>query len=281
MRRKTGKSVGTIVAIVLWIGGLSLLLYPDIKREWIQVEWKADIDRFQQERKYATDAVYQKISAYNQRIYDEKQKDLKDAWSYSQPLFSKELQKLQTDIFGYIEIPRLAIKIPLYIGADTRHLNMGAAILAQTSMPIGGVNSNCVIAAHRGGITGEALFRDIEKLKVNDEIYITNPWDTLTYVVRETIVIQPEDIDAVKIQEQHDLVTLITCHPYPSSERRYLVFCERKGSSFHAIQVQETVDQPSQERIDKEQAIRYACVLCVCIITCFMIIRFFVSRLRK
>ncbi len=281
MRRKIGKSVVIIVAVVLWIGGLGLLLYPDIKSEWIRVEWKADIDRFEQERKYATDAVYQKISQYNQQIYDEKQKDLKDAWSYSQPLFSEELQKLQTDIFGYIEIPRLDIKIPLYVGADSRHLNMGAAILAQTSMPIGGVNSNCVIAAHRGGITGEALFRDIEKLKVNDEIYITNPWDTLTYVVRETMVIQPEDIDAVKIQEQQDLITLITCHPYPSSERRYLVFCERKGSNSGAIQVEKAAYQPSQSRIDKEQAVRYVCAFSVCIITVFIIIRFFISRLRK
>ncbi|MCD8130146.1 MAG: class C sortase [Lachnospiraceae bacterium] len=132
---------------------------------------------------------------------------------------------------GYIEIPDMDVLLPLYLRASAENLAAGAAVLSQTSLPIGGISSNCVIAGHRG-YAGMAYFREIESLKEGSLIYIVNPWETLVYQVTETRVIDPSDIAAVLIQEGRDLVTLITCHPYLSNGLyRYVVYCERTDGS--------------------------------------------------
>lgn len=93
-------------------------------------------------------------------------------------------------------------------------------------MPIGGINTNCVIAGHRGW-NGARYFLDIETLSVGDRVFIDNLWETLEYSVSEIKIINPDDIDAVKIQDGKDMVTLFTCHPYWDSTYRYAVFCTR------------------------------------------------------
>ena len=103
----------------------------------------------------------------------------------------------------------------------------GAAQLCQTSLRIGGENTNCVIAGHRGW-RGASYFRYIEKLRIGDEVRITNLWETLHYRVVDIQIIAPYEVERILIQEGRDLITLLTCHPYASGgKQRYLVFCER------------------------------------------------------
>jgi sortase A len=103
----------------------------------------------------------------------------------------------------------------------------GAAHLSQTSLPVGGMNTNCVIAGHRG-YSGAAFFRYVPELKPGDEVIISNLWETMTYVVTETKIIMPNEVDQILIQEGRDMITLLTCHPYASGgKQRYLVFCDR------------------------------------------------------
>lgn len=117
--------------------------------------------------------------------------------------------------------------MPIYLGASDDHLAAGAAQLSQTSLPIGGTNTNCVIAGHRGW-RGADYFRYVPDLQIGDEIIITNLWETLTYTVVETDIIAPNDVDKILIQEGKDMLTLITCHPYASGgKQRYVVYCER------------------------------------------------------
>ena len=92
---------------------------------------------------------------------------------------------------------------------------------------VGGSSTNAVIAGHRSW-NGYKYFLDIELLELGDEVYITNLWGTLTYKVTEIKIINPNDIQAILIQRDRDMVTLLTCHPYGSGGKyRYLVFCER------------------------------------------------------
>ena len=89
------------------------------------------------------------------------------------------------------------------------------------------MNTNCVIAGHRG-FNGAIYFRNVPKLKIGDEVIITNLWETMTYTVTETQIILPNEVDQILIQEGRDMITLLTCHPYASGGRqRYLVICER------------------------------------------------------
>ena len=84
-----------------------------------------------------------------------------------------------------------------------------------------------VIAGHRGW-RGADYFRHIDRLAVGDSVTLTNLWGTLTYTVADIQIIQPHEVDKVKIQPNCGLLTLLTCHPYVSGGRqRYVVYCEK------------------------------------------------------
>ena len=121
----------------------------------------------------------------------------------------------------------MELTMPVYLGASDAHLAAGAAVLGNTSAPIGGDNTNCVIAGHRGW-KGADYFRHIDKLAVGDTVKLTNLWETLTYTVADIQIIQPHEVEKIKVQPNRDLLTLLTCHPYASGGRqRYVVYCER------------------------------------------------------
>ncbi len=124
----------------------------------------------------------------------------------------------------------MEIEIPIYLGATQENMKKGAGHLSETSIPIGGNNTNSVIAAHRG-MKSHPMFRDIEMLEIGDEIKVTNMWDELIYKVVETKVINPDEVSEVLIQEGRDLITLITCHPYTKNYQRYVVYCEKQEES--------------------------------------------------
>lgn len=104
-------------------------------------------------------------------------------------------------------------------------MSKGAAYLVNTSLPIAGENTNCVIAAHTRD-RGIYMFKRITELKTGDEIKITNFWETLVYKVTGTKIIYPDDIQSIRIQKGKQLLTLSTCYPYPENYQRYLVYAE-------------------------------------------------------
>ena len=167
------------------------------------------------------------MQSYNQQIWEEKQAGLCDPWSYEQPSFTLGDYGLEDEVFGVITIPRLQLEMPIYLGATYKHMADGAAHLSQTSLPIGGENTNCVIAGHRGW-GGASYFRYITELEAGDEVIITNLWGELRYTVVETNIIDPNDVEEILIQQDRELLTLLTCHPYASGGKyRYVVYCER------------------------------------------------------
>ena len=171
--------------------------------------------------------LWDAMTAYNSAICAEGQSGLSDPSAYETPSFDLTDYGLEDEIFGVISIPALELEMPLYLGATYQHMADGAADLSQTSIPIGGENTNAVIAGHRGW-SGAAYFRYVTELKPGDEVIITNLWGTLTYRVAETQIIWPHEVQKILIQEGRDLLTLLTCHPYASGGRqRYLVICER------------------------------------------------------
>lgn len=227
-----------IMAAVLFLAGILFVFYPLGRSVYSDYENKQIIKAFQNQKDTAAEQsekandkksygeLLEQMEAYNQQIYDTNQEGLKDAWSYQQNTFELSSFGLSDDMIGYISIGAMEIELPLYIGASEENMSKGAAVLGQTSMPIGGKNSNCVIAAHRGW-KGTPMFREIEALKPGDEVVVTNLWESLKYKVVKTIVIDPTDIDAVKIIADADMLTLITCHPYTKNYQRYVVYCSR------------------------------------------------------
>ena len=171
--------------------------------------------------------LYRSIQTYNEWLVKINQGNLTNSVSMAIVPFTMTDYGLPDEVFGVLRIPAMDLEMPIYLGANDENMAAGAAVLTQTSIPIGGENTNAVIAGHRGW-NGYPYFLDIENLQVGDLVYIKNVWEELTYKVTAIRIVYPDDIDAILIQPGKDMVTLLTCHPPNTGGRyRYLVYCER------------------------------------------------------
>ena len=233
------RMVGILAALFLLLG-LAVILYQPV-RGWIaRGAMERQIDSFNgaleaaksqnpdQGQPTAEQIPYSELldqmQAYNQQLFANGQSGLVDAWSYEQSGVDLTEYGLPTQVVGVLSIPAMDQQLPVYLGATEENLAQGVAVLGQTSMPVGGENTNCVIAGHRG-YRGQAFFREIERLQPGDRVTLTTYWGELVYQVEDTAVILPDQVDAVLIQPGRDLLTLITCHPYTVGTHRYVVYC--------------------------------------------------------
>ena len=219
-----------VLAAVLAVAGICVMLWPVFTGNRLQSSAATAVQEFLAERNEPEQQYPElraELQAYNQRIYTEKQSDLVDLKACEEPAVDLTAYGIDDEIIGVLEMPAMELTIPVYLGASDAHLAAGAAVLGNTSAPIGGDNTNSVIAGHRGW-RGADYFRRIDRLQVGDTVTLTNLWETLTYTVTDIQIIQPHEVDKIKIQRGRDLLTLLTCHPYASGGRqRYVVCCER------------------------------------------------------
>lgn len=217
------------LAVLLAVAGICVMLWPVVTGHTLQADTDAAVQSFLEERK--PEQQYPELLAalqeYNRQLYAEKQSGLVDLAACEESVADLMAYGVEDEIIGVLEIPAIELTMPVYLGASDDHLAAGAAVLGNTSAPIGGDDTNCVIAGHCGW-KGADYFRHIDRLAVGDEVRITNLWETLTYTVADIQIIQPHEVDKIKIQSDRDLLTLLTCHPYASGGRqRYVVYCER------------------------------------------------------
>ena len=249
MRRGKLRGILILLLLLLFLSGLSVLLFPHLWGAFVDHEILVDAKEFltrveilpteEPEDLVIVDPpvvteparqhpdLWEDMLTYNETIYAQGQSGLSCEYDYQKPSFYLTQYGLEDEVFGVISIPAMELKMPIYLGATNQHMADGAAHLSQTSLPIGGKNTNCVIAGHRG-YNGAAYFRYVTDLKPGDEVIITNLWETMTYVVTDTKIIMPNEVDQILIQEGRDMITLLTCHPYASGgKQRFLVFCDR------------------------------------------------------
>lgn len=167
------------------------------------------------------------IEQYNTQLYETEQSGLSSKTAYEESPIELTQYGFENEMFGIIHIPELEVTLPLYLGANDENMANGATVLGQTSIPVGGNNTNAVIAGHRGW-NGYPYFLYLDELKAGDIVYIDNVWELLTYEIVDAQIISPDDIDAIKIQPDRDMITLLTCHPpNTGGKQRLVVFCER------------------------------------------------------
>lgn len=220
-----------IISIFAIVAGIAVIVFPKItdflykedvqKTKTVFIEEISDV-----KNEGPLDELYKELQARNLDLYDTYQEDLKDPFSYEQPEIDLSEYGLSDNIIGFVNIPKIGIELPIILGANKANMLKGAVHLTETSYPIGGLHTNSVIAAHRGYKKTE-MWKNIDKLELGDEIYIRNFRETLTYKAIEIKIIAPDDVADLKIQDGKDLVTLLTCHPYRSNLKRYVVVCER------------------------------------------------------
>ena len=223
------RKTALLLAALLAVAGMCVMLWPVFTGQRLQADTDEAVQSFLEEQKPEQQCpeLLAALQEYNRQLYAEKQCNLVDLGACEEPAADLTAYGIEDEIIGVLEIPAMELTMPVYLGASDDHLAAGAAVLGNTSAPIGGANTNCVIAGHRGW-RGADYFRHIDKLAVGDTVRLTNLWETLTYTVADIRIIQPHEVDKVRIQPNCDLLTLLTCHPYASGGRqRYVVCCER------------------------------------------------------
>ena len=225
------KKAGNLVICIIFLAGLSLLLYPFVANQWNNYRQKQLISGYEQvvsEKEAAEgidyDAERKKAEDYNEALLP---CVLPDSFALAEssgvdPVYMNTLNIAGDEMMGSVEIPKINIKIPIYHTTEEEVLNKGAGHLEGSSLPVGGANTHAVISAHRG-LPSASLFTDLDQMKVGDHFLIHVLNETLCYEVDKISVVKPEDTSALAVEDGQDLVTLLTCTPYGVNTERLLV----------------------------------------------------------
>lgn len=174
-------------------------------------------------KKIELERLKEDIKLYNKRIYLNNQIGLNNL-EQNAPLNLIDYG-FPNNIYGYLTVDTINLKMAIYLGANEYNMSLGAACLTNTSIPYGNINTNSVICGHCG-YGGRKYFRYIENLSSGDLIKITIPFGTKKYKVINKKIITPSDYKSIQIKKGEDLITLLTCYPYPTSDYRVCVICK-------------------------------------------------------
>lgn len=224
MKNYLKKNWTTVLLIVAFTVGLSLLLYPTVANWWNSFH------------------TAQAVASYDEAVAQMNSLDLElmlaDAQKYNEDLLkennryfpSEEMQEryenlLNVDgdgMIGTVNIPSLRLNLGIYHGTDEKLLQTKVGHIEGSSLPVGGTSTHAVISGHRG-LPSAKLFTDIVKLSEGDVFMIRVLGKTLTYEVDQIRTVLPSEVNDLEIIPGEDLVTLVTCTPYGINSHRLLV----------------------------------------------------------
>src|SRR5699024_4229995 len=233
--RMKKKLLTTILIALFFLAGLSLLLYPFVSNQWNNYRQSKLISSYdvavsEQEASGGIDysAAKEEAVAYNEALLPSILPDsfavaaAADEDSEEHQQYMSCLNLLGDGMMGYVQIPKINIKIPIYHTTDEDVLEQAAGHLEGSSLPVGGENTHAVISAHRG-LPSASLFTDLDKLEEGDHFLLYILDDVLCYEVDQILVVEPDETESLAVEEGEDLVTLLTCTPYGVNSHRLLV----------------------------------------------------------
>lgn len=226
------KHITTVIFSLIFLTGLSLLLYPFVSNQWntyrqsrLMTTYDDTVTQLAEAGVFTYDDEWERALAYNEALLPY---ILPDSFSTAQvPEEGSEaylscLNLTGDGMMGYVQIPKINVKIPIYHTTNEDVLEKAAGHLPGSSLPVGGEGTHAVISAHRG-LPSAALFTDLDKLKEGDHFLLSVLDDTLCYQVDQITVVEPTDTSTLAAEEGQDLVTLLTCTPYGVNSHRLLV----------------------------------------------------------
>lgn len=226
---------------VIFLCGFLIAIYPIISNLYYSVESNQEIVDFDRKAQSLSRAeVNKKIElakAYNSSL---KPKPLSDPYAKKQKegiaAYAKMLEVHEK--IGYIHIPAIRQKLPIYAGTGEVVLQKGAGHMEGTSLPVGGKSTHTVITAHRG-LPSALMFRNLNKVKKGDVFYIHNVRDILAYKVDRIMTVVPTNFKPVLVTEGDDYATMLTCTPYMINSHRLLV----RGHRIPYVPPAKTIDE--------------------------------------
>lgn len=230
--KATSKIVTLILLIVFFIG-LTVLLYPAISQYWnARMQMRAIVEYEQIAAKISDDdfkEMFEAAQKYNTTIKDFGF-PLTEAKALSE--YNNLLNLDGKGMMGYVSIDKIRVQLPIYHGTSETVLNTACGHLEGTSLPVGGTGSHCVLSAHRG-LPASKLFTDLDKLEVGDIFTITVFNEVLTYQIDQVKIVLPTETSDLKIDQDKDYCTLMTCTPYGINTHRLLVRGKRIETEEH------------------------------------------------
>ena len=241
------KKILTVVFVLIFLVGLSLLLYPSVSDYWNSfhqsralAEYSSQVEELDKE---AYDQMWAKAEAYNQTLLSDP--DRFTMTEEEQAEYDDLLNVSDIGIMGSIEIPAIDCSLPIYHGTQESVLQVAVGHLEGSSLPTGGKGTHCVLTGHRG-LPRARLFTDLDKLKKGDFFVLKVLDRTMTYEVDQILTVDPYDMSALEIDPEQDYCTLATCTPYGINTHRLLV----RG---HRVENQETSSDPQKTEEERDR----------------------------
>ena len=203
--------------------GIFLLLYPTVSEHINAMHQSKAIQAYNEISDSMSDeqrdSIFKAAEDYNRRLRSAENPILEPELVAG---YDNALNISGTGIMGYLTIEKIKVELPIYHTVGDDVLQVAAGHLPGTSLPIGGEGTHSVISGHRG-LPSARLFTDLDKMEEGDIFRITVMSDVLTYQVDQVKVVQPYEIDDLKIESGKDYCTLFTCTPYGINSHRLLV----------------------------------------------------------
>lgn len=220
---KKGKA-SNILLVLMLVAGLSILLYPSFSDYWNSTRQTQVITHYAEAVADMDDEAYDvylnSANEYNEALLNrENWMELNEEQSKR---YWQELNFSGDDIMGYIEIPMIDVTLPIYHGTEEEILQIAAGHLEWSSLPVGGESTHAVVSGHRG-LPSARLFTDLDRLVVGDYFVINVLNQMITYEIDQIKIVEPYEMDDLRIIEGEDHCTLVTCTPYGVNSHRMLL----------------------------------------------------------
>ena len=218
------RSLSNILMGIALAVGTMLLVYPKASDYWNSFTQSRSIMGYAEQVAQMSAAEYAKFISEAEE-YNAKLAENGNEWHMTQgqkKVYESRLTFDSTGVMGYIDIPKISTKLPIYHGTSDAVLQTSIGHLAESSLPVGGKGSHCVLSGHRG-LPSAKLFSDLDKMVQGDTFTLSVLNETYTYQVDQIRVVEPTDLRELTIRPGMDLCTLVTCTPYGVNSHRLLV----------------------------------------------------------
>ena len=283
MNKEIKEKLIIFLFILMIVVGLGIILFPLISNQVNEIHYQEVIgtydDTVTQKTEIENDQMLIKAREYNSSLSSTKIVDV-----FQNPVqtnSSEYLSILNVDdngMMGYISIPKIDVRIPIYHGTSSDILQKGVGHLEGSSLPVGGESTHAILSAHRG-LPSSRLFTDLDQLKEGDIFYIYVLDEVLAYQVDQVLVTEPSETEALKIVDGKDYITLVTCTPYAINTHRLLVRGER--IEYNKQVEEQTVEDRSLSTADIILYVSLVIAILLIVITIIAIVRYKQNKNRQ
>ena len=229
-------SISALVTSIMAVVGMGLLTYPtaaswvsQYNQSKVTADYSAQVDGVRPDAKTQISQAHAYNDALSAGAVLEANNHVPTGAGSSKDSSLKYANILKANnegLMARLKIPSISLDLPVYHGTADDTLLKGLGHLEGTSLPVGGEGTRSVITGHRG-LAEATMFTHLDKVKNGDSLIVEVFGEVLTYRVTSTKVVEPEETEALRVEEGKDLLTLVTCTPLGINTHRILLTGER------------------------------------------------------